>query len=504
MKKFFPLYDIKEIDQRTTELEGIEYLALVERAAQALCDWIMQHYTRRRIVIISGPGNNGADGLGLGLLLHDKDWMVDVHTYTGFTGKRSESNEAMMRRLCATDLMYDENNPMPELVPGCLVVDALFGTGLKRDLEGPSAEVTRYLNESGVEIVSVDIPSGMGAEDSYGEVSYRTVIRATHTVTFQFPKMAFFLPELSGYIGKWHVQDIHLAAEAIEEAETFMYYSDVSEAGKLLRKRSRFVHKGTMGHALLLAGSKGMMGAAVMSSRACLRSGVGLLTTVTAESGYNIMQTAVPEAMTMTSGETELEWDATKMPSRVSAVGVGPGLGRSEASHATVRRVIETMGGVAPMVIDADGLYCLRTLMDEGLELPEGTIITPHPGELDRLTGRHTHTAERIEAACLMAIRHRIVVVLKGAFTVIALPDGRRVFNTMGNSGMATAGSGDVLTGVILGLLAQGYDSETAALLGVGLHSVAGDIAAEKMGEESMIATDIIDNLGAAYKRLRG
>lgn len=504
LKKFFPIYDIKAIDQRTTEIQGIEYIQLIDRAARALCDWITSHYARRRVIVLAGPGNNGADGIALALLLHDKEWIVEVHTYTGHKGNRSEHNEECMRRLCATDIEYDENESEPSIPPGSIVIDALFGTGMKRDLSGPVAEVTHYINSRECEVVSVDIPSGLGSEDSYGEISDREVVHATHTVTFQFPKMAFFLPELAGIIGRWHVLDIKLAAEAIAEAPTFMYYSDGQDSGRLLRPRDRFAHKGTMGHAVLFAGSEGMSGAAILASKACLRGGTGLLTTVSAERCYMPLQTSVPEAMVIASrgDNTHITWDERMLLDRATAVGIGPGLGRGEHGTELLRKVIENYGERCPMVIDADGLYALRTLMDQGVEIPENTILTPHPGELDRLTEKHNGTADRIETACLLAIRHRCVVVLKGAFTMTALPDGRRIFNTTGNSGMATAGSGDALTGIILSLLAQGYPSAEAAVLGVALHSAAGDRAAAALSQEAMTSSDLVAHIGSAYRDL--
>ncbi len=507
MKKFFPIYDIKSIDQRTTELQGIDYLQLIDRATRALCDWVVSHYTRRKVVILAGPGNNGADGIGLGILLREREWVVDIHTYTGHKGRRGENNEAYISMLGETDLEYDENEVEPELAAGCLVVDALFGTGLKRDLSGPSAAVVAYVNSRHCEVISIDIPSGLGNEDSYMGVGGRQVVRASHTVTFQFPKMAFFLPELSGYIGRWHVLDIRLDAAAIDEAPTFMYYSDNAEARRLLRPRDRFAHKGQMGHALLFAGSEGMSGAAILASRSCLRSGAGTLTTVSARQCYTPLQAAVPEAMTMRSrgGRDDIvEWDDAMGARRATAVGIGPGLSRDPGIRELLRRIVGSYGGRVPMVIDADGLNALRPLLDEGMDIPPGTILTPHPVELDRLTEPHTATVERIDAACLLAIRHQAVVVLKGAFSMTALPDGRRVFNTTGNSGMATAGAGDVLTGIILGLLAQGYKPEHAALLGVSLHAAAGDAAAEAMTEEAMTSADMAGHIGDAYRRLRG
>ena len=504
MKKFFPVYDIKAIDKATTTYQGIDYTQLVERAARALCDWVLARYTRRRVIVLAGPGNNGADGLALALLLNDKEWMVEVHIYTGFTGRRSESNEEMMRRICKTDIEYDENNSDIETPPGCLVIDALFGTGLKREMAGPTAEVAQRINEFGPEVVSVDIPSGLGGEESYVSVGERTVIRARHTVSFQFPKMAFFLPELYVYIGQWHVVDIRLDARAIAEAETFMFYMDYVEAARMLKPRSRFSHKGTMGHALLVAGSEGMSGAAILASRACLRSGAGLLTVATARMCQTPVQTAVPEAMAVTAAgpEAVANWGEKMEGLKITAFGIGPGLGRAPEACQTLRDALATYGGKVNLVVDADGLYALRQLLDEGYDLPRNTILTPHPVEFDRLTEHHATTVERIEAACLFAIRHRAIVVLKGAFTMVALPDGRRVFNTTGNGGMATAGSGDVLTGIVLGLLAQGYAPREAAVLGVSLHAAAGDMAADELSQEAMLSSDIVAMLGKTFKKL--
>lgn len=506
MKKFFPIYDIKAIDRRTTELQGIEYIQLIDRAARALCDWVTDHYTRRKVVVLAGPGNNGADGISLAILLREREWLVDLHTYTGYKGRRGENNEACLRLLSETDIEYDENDPTPPLAPGCLVVDALFGTGLKRALEGVAAQVAQYVNKSNCEILSIDIPSGIGNEDDYLQTADRQIIRAAHTVTFQFPKMAFFLPELHAYIGRWHVLDIHLAPQAIDEAPTFMFYSDNAEAAALIRPRDRFAHKGVMGHALIFAGSEGMSGAAILASKAALRSGCGLVTTATAQASYLPLQTAVPEAMTIVAHSDRKDiivWDDRMDLPKVSAVAVGPGLGRDPYSRELLRSILKTYGGRAPIVIDADGLFALRNLLDEGLELPPAVVLTPHPGELDHLTEPHTLTVERVDAACLLAIRHHITVVLKGAFSMTALPDGRRVFNTTGNSGMATAGSGDSLTGIIVGLLAQGYNTEKAALLGVALHAAAGDCAAAELSEEAMTAADIVAHIPDAYKALK-
>lgn len=505
MKKFFPIYDIKAIDRRTTELQSIEYIQLIDRAARALCEWIVDNYTRRRVVILAGPGNNGADGLALAALLLDKDWVVDVHTYTGHKGYRSECNEACLERLRNAEIVIDENVGDPEIIPGAIVVDALFGTGLKRDLDGPAAEVVAYINSHNCEVVSVDIPSGLGNEDSYLEADMRVIVHATHTLSFQFPKMAFFLPELTECLGKWHVLDIKIDQQAIDEAPTFMYYSTNAEAAKMVHPRSRFAHKGVFGHALLFAGSEGMTGAAILASRGCMRSGCGLLTTVSASRCYVPLQTAVPEAMNIPSRGREdiIVWDPVRMDRpKVAAVGFGPGVGRDDSIRGVLRSVLDTYGGKAPIVIDADGLFALRPLLDEGYELPDNVILTPHPIELDRLTEPHTQTVERIEAACMFALRNRCTVVLKGAFSMTALPDGRRIFNTTGNSGMATAGSGDVLTGIILGLLAQGYEAGQAAVLGVALHAAAGDSAADELSPQAMTSADIVSHIGQAYKTL--
>lgn len=522
MKKFFPIYDIKSIDRRTEELQGLDTRALIDRAARALLDWTMAHYTRRRVVVLAGPGNNGADGIALAVMLREKGWVVDVHTYAGHKGYRSPENEAWLTRLLNTDLMYDENETQPDLTPGCLVVDALFGTGLKRPLEGPAADVASFVNDHKADVLAIDMPSGLGSEADYNDLLKRTVIKAKNTVCFQFPKLAFFLPELNAYIGTWHVCDIHLAQEAIDQAPTFLYYTSLQDSRGLVRPRNRFAHKGTVGHSLLVAGSRGMSGAAILAAKGCLGGGTGLLTVASAEDCYVPLQSAVPEAMCLCNqgtgskeqgtseslGEEWPEgavvrwWSGLELP-KVSAVGVGPGLRRGPHTVELLRGLLKTYAERCPLVVDADGLHALRTLLDEGVTLPEQTILTPHPLELDALTEPHNTHLERIEAACLLAIRLRVVVVLKGAFTMTALPDGRRVFNTTGNAGMATGGSGDVLTGLLTALLAQGYPADEAALLGVALHAAAGDAAAETRGQWSLTAQDIAAHLADAWLQTR-
>ncbi len=502
MKKFFYASQIHDIDRQTAENRGISSLELMEIASRAAADWIANKYKRRKMVVFVGPGNNGGDGLCIARILRDKGWPVDVHFYNGDHGQ-SADNKANMARLANMDVFIDRNAESINIPKNAIVIDAIFGTGLNRRLEPLQANVVQQINASGCEVVSIDMPTGLRGE-SIPEVD-ECVVKATYTLTFQFPKLSMLMPETASYVGEWHIFDIGLSQSAIEATESNLYYITPEIASGMVHKRDRFAHKGTFGKMLLVAGSRGMMGAASLSAESALRTGLGLLTVATARCGYEIMQSTIREAMTITStDDNSCAWCDEFANRDIDALAIGPGLGRTAAAEETVRRAIDTYGNKIPIVIDADGLYHLANLLkNENYKLPENCILTPHVGELMRMTGeRHTHR-ELIVAAADLAARQNCIVVLKGAYSVTVLPNGRRIFNLGGNSGMATAGSGDVLTGIIGSLLAQGYHTEEAATLGVALHALAGDIAAEEMGEEALMARDIVNNIGKAYKKLK-
>jgi len=383
-------------------------------------------------------------------------------------------------------------------VPGnhVTLVDALFGSGLNRALEGFPAEVVRSINLSGATVLSVDMPSGLMGEHNE-EGNGQTVVQANRTLTFQFPKLSFFFPENERYTGKWEIVDIGLHSAIMGELDTPFRFLTREELVGMVKPRSVFSHKGTFGHALLVSGSYGRMGAAVLASRSCLRSGVGLLTTHVPRLGYPILQTAVPEAMTSID-ESDLLFSGISPLGPFSAVGAGPALGLKNNTQTGLHRLISECR--VPMVLDADALNILGLHTDWIGELPPQTILTPHPKEFERMFGEARSGYERVMCARENAAKYGLILVLKGAYTAVALPDGTCWFNASGNPGMATAGSGDVLTGIILALLAQGYSPGDASLLGVYVHGLAGDRAAKDVGKTALIASDIIDHLGMAFK----
>ncbi len=341
-------------------------------------------------------------------------------------------------------------------------------------------------------IIAIDIPSGLMGEDN-SENNLENIVKADYTLTFQFPKISFLFAENEPYVGEFEVLPIGLHPEGIAKTPSNFHLLEADDIQKLIPKRSRFSHKGTFGHALLIAGSYGKMGAAVLSSKACLRSGVGLLTTHIPRLGYTILQTAVPEAMTSVDQHDSM---FTELPDLepFSAIGAGPGLGTKSNSEKALLSLLEN--AKVPLVLDADALNILSKNKEWLEKLPENSILTPHPGEFKRLAGEAANSYENIQKQIGFSEKYKVIVVLKGAFTSISTPDGKLYFNSTGNPGMATAGSGDVLTGIILSLLAQGIAPKNAAITGVHLHGLAGDLTAKEKSEISLIAGDIVEFLG--------
>jgi len=369
---------------------------------------------------------------------------------------------------------------------------------LARPITGFVGEVVSFIHNTNAIIVSIDIPSGLFADDT--SISGKgTIIKADYTLSFQFPKLAFLLPENELYVGSWEVLDIGLSEEYIISEPTKNHFILKEDIKQVLKGRPKFSHKGTYGHALLIAGSYGKMGAAILASQACLRSGVGLLHTHVPKSGVNILQTASPETMISIDAE-EKYFSQIPDIGLYNVIGIGPGLGKEHQSQQAMKMLIQN--SPSPMVIDADALNILSENPTWLAFLPQGSILTPHPKEFQRLVGSWQNDFDRLEKQRNLAKKHGIYIVLKGAHTSICFPDGQCHFNSTGNPGMATAGSGDVLTGIITGLLASGYSSGVAATLGVYIHGLAGDIAAKKMGFEALIASDIVDNLGKAFSNM--
>lgn len=492
----------KEWDQYTIEHEPISSIDLMERAALALTEAIARRRDRLTpVTVFAGPGNNGGDALAVARMLFEKGYRVEAFL---FNPKDSLSEDCATNRdllqMCdgVTFTEVSSSFKPPVLDKETLVIDGLFGSGLSKPLEGGFAKVVALINNSPAYVVSIDVPSGMSCNGDFYRQG-QSIVRADLTLTIQCPKLSFFFPESEEFLGEVEVMDIHLHPDYIRDVQTPFRTVEEDDVRALLHPRKRFSHKGTYGHALLIAGKVGMAGASVLAAKACLRSGVGLLTVHAPIRNNDILQTSVPEAMV----EMDLSDDCFTTVTDVepySAIGIGPGLGREmETAEALSEQLSITN---RPMVIDADAINMLGINQSYLEFVPQQSILTPHPKELERLIGPCLNTYERIAKAQELASAHQLYIVLKGAWTAIISPDGEVAFNPTGNPGMATGGSGDVLTGVLLALLAQGYKSLEACILGVYTHGLAGDMAAEAESQMGMTAMSIVNYLPQAWKKL--
>lgn len=497
--KIFSSAQVKEWDAYTINHEPISSINLMERAATACCNWLIgKNFGGFHFRIFCGKGNNGGDGLAIARMLIKHHCTVTVYILE-FGNVGSPDFQTNLARLheCSTDIHFIQSAEFfPEIKNPDIIIDALFGTGLNKPLEGISKELAEHINRSSGTIVSIDLPSGLFADKSS---KGNPVIRASITLSFQNHKLAFLLPENDDHCGEVHLLHIGLH-KGFENDEWATYELVDNELIKQIYKpRKKSAHKGTYGHAALLSGSYGMMGAAVLSAKACLRSGAGKLTSFIPGCGYEILQTAVPEAMCLAEDEKYLLSAPDLKP--FDAVGIGPGIGIHSASKDFLATVFQKTN--KPMVIDADALNTIAAHKALLRSVPAASILTPHPKEFERLFGNVENDFERLELASKNSKDLNLFIVLKGHYSFISTPQGEGYFNSTGNPGMATAGSGDVLTGVLTGLLAQGYTPHHAALLGTYLHGLAGDIAAEKYSQEAMLSGDITDCLGTAFDRIK-
>lgn len=498
--KIFETRQIREIDEYTIRNEPVSSDGLMERAAMGCAAWIMENFSPEySILVFTGPGNNGGDGWAIARLLADQGYGNIRLYHLQISHILSPDAETNRQRLISQNkvrvLEISEASAFPEILKKDVIIDALFGSGISRPLEGLPAALVKHINAAECRVISVDIPSGLMGENNTGNPE-SGIIKASETLTFQFPKRSFFFAENSEYTGNWHIIPIGLHPGIIAEMQTAYYYVTHADINKILKKRNRFSHKGNFGHALLIAGSYGMTGAAILSARACLRSGAGLVTAHIPLSGYPIMQGAVPEVI-CSIDKSPRYFTGCSVDKRYTSLGIGPGMGTAPETVTAFASLLETIS--QPLVLDADALNILAADPELLALVPENTILTPHPGEFDRIAGETTNGYNRNLRASQLAVENKLVVVLKGAYTAVLLPDGRCFFNSTGNPGMATGGSGDVLTGIVLALLSQGYQPADAALLGTYIHGLAGDLAASENGQQAMIASDIIDNLGKAF-----
>ena len=493
---------IHELDTYTIDNEPIASIDLMERAATAIAAAIMEEWgADARVVVFAGPGNNGGDALAVARLLTVRGYRVETYLFNIHHDLSADcsANKGRLEAMGQPSLLHEITGDFtpPRLSADTVVIDGLFGSGLNRPLSGGFASLVRYINQSAACVVSIDMPSGLLAEDNTANDS-NNIIRATLTLTLQHRKLCMLFADAQPFLGRVKVLDIGLSAEYVERAECRYAVVEADDVKRQMLHRGDFAHKGTMGHAMLVAGAYGMAGAATLAARACLRSGVGKLTAVIPRCNLGIMQVAVPEAVVAPGGD---DCFSEALPTvGITAMGMGPGLGTAEdTALAMMGQIQQTQ---CPVVLDADAINILGMHGAWTGQLPRGMILTPHPREFDRLYGICHGDFDRLRAASQMAEDLQAYIVLKGHRTAICLPDGRVLFNATGNAGMATAGSGDVLTGIMTGLLARGYSRESACITAVWLHGLAGDLAAGQLGRESLTASDIISYLPKAFKSL--
>lgn len=494
--KIFSAKQIKQWDAFTIANEPVSSIDLMERAADKCLKWLIcQNYFQKHYHIFCGKGNNGGDGLAIARMLINKGYSVTIYILE-FGKMGSPDFQTNLARLheCTTDIHFIQSAEFfPALNKNDIIIDALLGIGLNKPLEGISAALVHHINNCSSTVVSIDLPSGLFADSSS---KGHAVIKATHTLSFQNYKLAFLLPENEICCGDIHILDISLSKTFAENEDADFVLSSFHLAKSIYKPRSKFCHKGNFGHAALLCGSYGMMGASVLSAKACLRTGAGKLTCYIPKCGYTVLQTAVPEAMCVVAGEEYLL--SANKTENFDAIGIGCGIGL-HSTHTGLLKEIFTATNKA-IVIDADALNTIA-LNKELLHLiPANALLTPHPKEFEHLFGTTANNFERLQLALQKAKAHNIFIILKGHYSFIATPEGKGYFNNTGNAGMATAGSGDVLTGIITALLTQVYTPMQACILGTYLHGKAGDFAAAYFSEEAMIAGDIPNFLGNVFK----
>jgi len=498
--KILSALQLYELDKATIENKHISSVDLMEYAATQCYHWILDYIqdTKPIIKVFSGSGNNGGDGLVIARKLLNAGYQVRAY-YIRLGKSNSEDfgiNYALLKDLKSEPIELSTRRELPKIGANDLVIDAIFGIGLSRSPKGFVKELIQFINQSNAKIISIDVPSGLFTEKSVLDVD--SVIRSTETLSFQNPKLAFFMPENQFFCGSWHILDIGLDKERLNLTSTRYNMVDKNFIRSLFKKRNKFSHKGVYGHSLIIGGSFGKIGAVVLASKAALRAGSGLVSAYIPKCGYDILQSTNPEVMVEVDNEDHLEFFNYK--TKPNVIGIGMGLGTMEKTRRGIGKFLKEND--LPLVIDADGLNILAR-HKEYLELiPENSILTPHPKEFERLVGKWKNDYEKLEKLIDLSIKSNCIVILKGAHTAIAFNGGIQ-FNTTGSPALATAGSGDVLTGIITGLLAQNYAPQAASILGVYLHGLTADIAIEKsQSMESFIASDCIENLGEAFNKI--
>ncbi|KEY20224.1 bifunctional ADP-dependent NAD(P)H-hydrate dehydratase/NAD(P)H-hydrate epimerase [Kaistella antarctica] len=495
--KIFTSDQIKKWDEFTMRSNGISSLELMERAAHSCAKWFVQNYFEiNSFAIFCGAGNNGGDGFAIARLLYKKGFEVILFADESQVYSESAAiNQKKCKDISGLEILKFENANNFIFKENTIIVDALFGIGLNRPIQGKFAHLIQFLNDLNHLKISIDIPSGLMADEMIADQA--VVFKANDTLTFQSWKKSMLHPETGIYCGNIHVRDISLSEEFNSLEPSNELVIDEKIIGEIYQPRNEFSHKGTYGKATVVAGSYGKIGAVVLATKAALKSGSGLTFILAPKCGYEILQISCPEAMFISGGENEVVNFSIE---ENSTLGIGPGLGTHSDTEKSFLNFLKTCKN--PLVIDADALNILSKNPDYLKLIPKSSIITPHPKEFARLFGPTENSFARLDLAREKAHELQIYIVLKDHHTQVITPDNRVFYNITGNSGMAKGGSGDALLGIITSLLAQSYSPENAAIFGAWLHGKAGDFAAEEFSKEAMLPSDLIDQIGNVFKYL--
>ncbi len=499
----FTASQMAKLDAYTIKEKSIPSIDLMERAAVALTDEYCKICSKdKHVYIFAGPGGNGGDALAMARLLSQKGYNISAYLINTANKLHPDCgiNRDRLKKACPDVEFYEISSQfdMPEIGSNDVLIDGLFGTGLTRPVSGGFAMLIKFINKSSATIVSIDIPSGLMCEDNTNNFP-SNIIHAHYTFTIQALKPAFLMADNQVFIGNLKVVDIQLEEKACPQDNRVFFINEEEEVRSLIRPRDKWGHKGTFGHGLLIAGCYGMAGAAILSSRACLRSGIGKLTVHSPRANVPILQGNVPEAVI--HPDTESDFFSYPVDSAsFDAVAIGSGLGlKNDTKAAAIEQITHSK---VPIVIDADALNLFAEHPNWVAQIPPCAILTPHPKEYARIFGKFPNDYQMMSHAREQAKRLKCHIILKGHYTAICCPNGWVYFNTTGNEGMATAGSGDTLTGMLLAFAAQGYSNTDTCRLAVYLHGLAGDLAALHLGSHSVIASDIIEYLPDAIKHL--
>ncbi len=495
-----PIYSstqIKEIEKLTCIEQKIESLQLMERAGQVFTLWFCSNFKdkTRSIQIFCGHGNNGGDGLVIARLLYISGYKCNVVVVeiSNTTTSDFDTNLEKLKTYESVEITKIEKDKfiLPEINPKDIIIDAILGTGVHRQIEEPWKKLINFINSKENLKVSVDLPSGLPTDSIFEGIA----IQSDFIFGFEYPKLSYLLPEHGNNIKQWQVESIQLTKNISSIKSSSHYLIERKDIKNIIKPRNKFSYKNNFGHALVIAGSKTMCGASHLVSRSVMRSGAGLVTVTTdANCKVNLFQ-QFPEAMIQ-----DYEDFFPLLLNKFDSICIGPGMMGIDNMEAMINKCINS--GL-PLILDAEAILTLSSHPNLLKKLPKNSILTPHVGEFEKLVNKKfENSINRLQAAKEFAIKHKLILIIKGTNTCINTSDGKQIFNSTGNQGMATAGSGDVLAGIIGGLLAQQYEPLHAALIGVYLHGLAGDLALQKQSSESMIATDIIENLGEAFKEL--